>query len=298
MSGDSCSGSNPLKGLLKQQETPTQHDRLAALSAPSYTAFRPTSNHTQGQRGFLEFVGEDHPIPALNSGVLPHMKSRPLQNFSPVVDNQAPRHDAWTDEYTRFTTTGLQRSRFTSHEPASPNTTMVAYSHAQQTSRATEPNTVSPYPAIGLFKPPTMIAQYPPGQEIHDWMNTHIPQKRVFDDVDAALQELSRELGDVTVEAQTCGGSSQPGHAEQASIDVHEHEPTSSLSQPGGESSQHCINSESSVSQAAKRILDTVDHEDGTKWKESTFLALMRDFRDGKKDIVENEVRTTRLQND
>lgn len=225
------------------------------------------------------------------------MESRPHRNFPSVADNQAPRHDAWTDEYTRFTTTGVQRSRFTSHEPASPNTAMVAYSHGQQIARNPEPNIVSPYPAIGLYKPPAMIAQYPAGQEIHEWMNTHIPQKRVFDDVDAALKELSRELGDVTVEAQSCGGPGQPGHAEQASIERHQDEPTFSLGQPCGGSSQHCINSESSVSQAAKRILDTVDHEDGMKWKESTFLALMRDFRDGKKDIVENEVRTTGLQN-
>ncbi|KAG6011183.1 hypothetical protein E4U43_008476 [Claviceps pusilla] len=52
-------------------------------------------------------------------------------------------------------------------------------------------------------------------------------------------------------------------------------------------------NTKSAVSEAAKRLLDTVQHEDGEKWQNSVFLSLMRDFRDGKKDIVDNEIRDT-----
>ncbi|PHH81516.1 hypothetical protein CDD82_577 [Ophiocordyceps australis] len=51
--------------------------------------------------------------------------------------------------------------------------------------------------------------------------------------------------------------------------------------------------SKSAVSEAAKQLLDTVSHEEGDKWQKSTFLSLMRDFRDGRKDIVDNEVRQT-----
>lgn len=46
----------------------------------------------------------------------------------------------------------------------------------------------------------------------------------------------------------------------------------------------------SAVSEAAERLLESVQHESGEKWQNSVFLSLMRDFRDGKKDIVDNEI--------
>lgn len=49
----------------------------------------------------------------------------------------------------------------------------------------------------------------------------------------------------------------------------------------------------SAVSEAAERLLESVRHEDGEKWQNSTFLSLMRDFRDGRKDIVNNEICAT-----
>ena len=49
----------------------------------------------------------------------------------------------------------------------------------------------------------------------------------------------------------------------------------------------------SDVAEAAERLLESVQGEDGEKWKNSVFLSLMRDFRDGRKDIVDNEVRET-----
>lgn len=54
-------------------------------------------------------------------------------------------------------------------------------------------------------------------------------------------------------------------------------------------------NTKSAVSEAAKRLLDTVQHENGEKWQNSVFLSLMRDFRDGRKDIVDNEIRDTEI---
>ncbi|KAL3962678.1 hypothetical protein ACCO45_004201 [Purpureocillium lilacinum] len=47
----------------------------------------------------------------------------------------------------------------------------------------------------------------------------------------------------------------------------------------------------SAVSEAAERLLESVQHEAGEKWQNSVFLSLMRDFRDGRKDIVDNEIR-------
>ncbi|KAG5935373.1 hypothetical protein E4U53_000446 [Claviceps sorghi] len=52
------------------------------------------------------------------------------------------------------------------------------------------------------------------------------------------------------------------------------------------------------ISEAAERLLDAVQHEDGEKWQNSVFLSLMRDFRDGKKDIVDDEIRDTEARRD
>lgn len=49
----------------------------------------------------------------------------------------------------------------------------------------------------------------------------------------------------------------------------------------------------SAVAEAAEKLLDCVKHESGEKWQNSIFLSLMRDFRDGRKDIVGDEIRST-----
>ncbi|CCF38815.1 hypothetical protein CH063_09809 [Colletotrichum higginsianum] len=51
--------------------------------------------------------------------------------------------------------------------------------------------------------------------------------------------------------------------------------------------------SQSEISEAARQILESVQHEQGDKWKNSRFLLLMKDFRDGNKDIVNNEILDT-----
>lgn len=56
---------------------------------------------------------------------------------------------------------------------------------------------------------------------------------------------------------------------------------------------QHANQRPSEISEAARQILESVQHEQGDKWRNSRFLLLMRDFRDGNKDIVENEILET-----
>ncbi|KAK2013886.1 hypothetical protein LZ32DRAFT_604138 [Colletotrichum eremochloae] len=51
--------------------------------------------------------------------------------------------------------------------------------------------------------------------------------------------------------------------------------------------------SQTEISEAARQILQSVQHEKGEKWKNSQFLLLMKDFRDGNKDIVNNEILET-----
>ncbi|KAF6822101.1 hypothetical protein CPLU01_12219 [Colletotrichum plurivorum] len=61
---------------------------------------------------------------------------------------------------------------------------------------------------------------------------------------------------------------------------------------------QHPEQRPSDISEAARLILESVQHEQGDKWRNSRFLLLMRDFRDGNKDIVENEILETRVNGD
>ncbi|KAF6787069.1 hypothetical protein CSOJ01_15304 [Colletotrichum sojae] len=61
---------------------------------------------------------------------------------------------------------------------------------------------------------------------------------------------------------------------------------------------QHPEQRPSDISEAARQILESVQHEQGDKWRNSRFLLLMRDFRDGTKDIVENQILETRANGD
>ncbi|KAH8170881.1 hypothetical protein LIA77_09662 [Sarocladium implicatum] len=57
--------------------------------------------------------------------------------------------------------------------------------------------------------------------------------------------------------------------------------------------SQEVSKERSAVAEAAEQLLDSVQHEQGEKWQNSVFLSLMRDFRDGRKDIVGSEILDT-----
>ncbi|KAL5612414.1 uncharacterized protein BROUX77_002570 [Berkeleyomyces rouxiae] len=50
----------------------------------------------------------------------------------------------------------------------------------------------------------------------------------------------------------------------------------------------------SDISEVARQILDSVDHEDDEKWKNSSFFALMRDFRDGNKEVLDDKILDTK----
>ncbi|OHE94529.1 hypothetical protein CORC01_10162 [Colletotrichum orchidophilum] len=54
----------------------------------------------------------------------------------------------------------------------------------------------------------------------------------------------------------------------------------------------------SDISEAARQILESVQHEQGDKWKNSRFLSLMKDFRDGNKDIINNEILETSVNDE
>lgn len=130
--------------------------------------------------------------------------------------------------------------------------------------------------------------------EMGEWMGAHIPSGVAIEDVDQVLEQISGELEELVVEAGPSAGlqdtTIQAGRVESQSLaELQPTKPDQSSADPLPSSADP--SNQSAVSDLAKKILQAVDHEDGDKWKESSFLALMRDFRDGKKDVAGDSIR-------
>ncbi|KAJ3951691.1 hypothetical protein N0V92_011895 [Colletotrichum tropicale] len=155
--------------------------------------------------------------------------------------------------------------------------------------------------------------------EMDRWMAAHGDSR--LEDVDAIMEELARQMeqeeitaaqnddrtlgislrgeqlmpatvdGETSVEEkdhsfQALSGTSQPNQLPDVSrlgLDDMADTTSADLASPG----------QSEISEAARQILESVQHEQGDKWKNSRFLLLMRDFRDGYKDIIDNEILET-----
>jgi hypothetical protein len=113
-------------------------------------------------------------------------------------------------------------------------------------------------------------------------------------DVDNALQQIAEEL------ERTASLERSTEHAAtMAAAEAAKGGPVN-ISIPSGlageasaateQAAEDASGKPSEVSEIARKILETVGHEDSVKWRESSFLALMRDFRDGKKTIVADEI--------
>lgn len=129
--------------------------------------------------------------------------------------------------------------------------------------------------------------------EMGEWMGAHRPSGVAIEDVDQVLEQISGELDELVVEAEPGAGlqgTTQAGGVEPQSLAESQPTKTDHFSADSEPSSAGPGN-QSAVSDLAKKILQAVDHEDGEKWKESSFLALMRDFRDGRKDVTGDSIR-------
>jgi len=113
-------------------------------------------------------------------------------------------------------------------------------------------------------------------------------------DVDEALKQIAEELESSTaLEHSTKDEISRPVSIERdtnQSVENSRNLLDDTLVVPENRTVEDGNGKSSDVSEIARRILETVNHEDGIKWRESSFLALMRDFRDGKKVIVKDTI--------
>lgn len=148
--------------------------------------------------------------------------------------------------------------------------------------------------------------------EMDKWMAANGPENaRAMEDVDAVMEQMARELElNEAILAREAEAQNTSMHAtndahftdlevpEIGNLSLDSRQPLTAAVPVDDQQQLDNANTEtpkvkSEVAEAAERLLESVQEEDGEKWKNSRFLSLMRDFRDGKKDIVDNEVRDT-----
>lgn len=164
-------------------------------------------------------------------------------------------------------------------------------------------------PAAGAagFMGPQAPVQADFDKEMSQWMSNHGGGN--MSEVDAVMDQMARELElneatlpaeaetTTTKDAQESASSSRYTDLETPEIgnlSLQERELAQVLPTTEAEQAIHdeaAAKGKSAVSEAAERLLESVQHENGEKWQNSVFLSLMRDFRDGRKDIVDNEIR-------
>ena len=142
-------------------------------------------------------------------------------------------------------------------------------------------------------------------QEMSRWMASH-GDGQGMEDVDAVMDQMARELelneaklaeAETATEQEAKTTTSETPLVESSHFtDLETPEIgnlTLSSDEPLVAENSEPPKVKSDVAEAAERLLESVQHEEGDKWKNSVFLQLMRDFRDGKKDIVNDDIRDT-----
>lgn len=130
-------------------------------------------------------------------------------------------------------------------------------------------------------------------REMAKWMASH-GDETVMRDVDAAMDKLARDLERDESSLNTQARLTDLDTPEIGNLSLRDARiPLQPAPEHVPVDDGALQSDKSAVSEAAERLLECVEHENGDKWQNSVFLSLMRDFRDGRKDIIENEIRQT-----
>ncbi|RGP75648.1 peroxin 20 [Fusarium longipes] len=321
MADASCSGGTPFKRLIDHQARDVSHhqDRLIDRAGPQGHA------HMQGADGFGAFMDGPSTLPGLpqhhhaagrlaahaavlEQGHSPALHAAHASHFS--QGHQPPSADVsnWAADFSRFANQSQQR------QPAQNAFSQAAPQMHQPTPQMNfhtafmQPNTAfAPMygQSGGMFMNGNTSTTQDTGfdDEMSKWMATN--GGGGMEEVDAMMDQMARELelNDAVVAKAEAEHASQQETAVEPRLEAN---PTklatpdiASLSiepeeeEPVVQEPAEAAKMKSEVADAAERLLESVEHEDGEKWKNSVFLSLMRDFRDGRKDIIDNEIRET-----
>ncbi|KAL7946683.1 hypothetical protein V8C42DRAFT_318532 [Trichoderma barbatum] len=320
MEDASCSGSTPFKRLVDHQSRDSSHhqDRHVSRGAFGQSSFRSSPLHpAQGQQdGFGAFMGSASALPGFESDPatrltpsLPFAQVAPAAHtgFSSPMPMQmqmpAPASSAsnWAADFSRFSAQQQRApapARQMSHSPAQQS---YQPAFAQHNFASAAGMSMYGMPAATAA---TATAREPDfDQEMSRWMSAHGGGN--MKEVDAAMEQMARELEESEALAAAVEASRQTlmEEPEIGALSLESKEPEHELApvmereqmlEPELEKEQVDVqNPKSAVAEAAEKLLDCVKHESGEKWQNSIFLSLMRDFRDGRKDIVGDEIRST-----
>ncbi|KAM0247084.1 hypothetical protein ACHAP5_004364 [Fusarium lateritium] len=329
MADASCSGGTPFKRLTDHQARDVSHhqDRLVDRAGPQgHASFRSTPQQMQGADGFGAFMNGPSALPGvpqhhaagrlaahaavLEQGHSPAFHAAQSQHFQPGHHSPSVDVNNWTADFNRFSNQAQQRQPLQNgfpqaapqmHQPAPQMNFQAAF---VQPNAAFAPM----YGQVngqgnGAFMNGNAAATQEAGfdDEMSKWMATN--GGGGMEEVDAMMDQMARELelNDAAIAQAEAERVSEQEIAEEPTLEAN---PTklatpdiASLSleteEPVVSEPTEAAKSRSEVADAAERLLESVEHEDGEKWKNSVFLSLMRDFRDGRKDIVDNEIRET-----
>ncbi|KAM5350505.1 hypothetical protein ACJ41O_007010 [Fusarium nematophilum] len=328
MGDASCSGGTPFKRLIDHQSRDVSHhqDRLVDRAGPQgHASFRSTPQPMQGPDGFGAFMDGPSTLP----GIPHHHAAGRLAAHAAVLEQghapafhpaqtpqfqgqQSPAVDVsnWAADFNRFATQNQQRQPLQNSFPQAAPQIPLAQPTPQMNFQAAfvQPN-ASFSPLYGqannsaFMGPNATTADF--DDEMSKWMTTNAGGGNM-EQVDAMMDQMARELElneaalaeaeaaskqETAPEPQIEDTMVQPAALETPDIANLSLENTSEPVE--SEPADSAAKTKSDVADAAERLLESVQHEDGEKWKNSVFLSLMRDFRDGRKDIVDNEIRET-----
>ncbi|KAM0341866.1 hypothetical protein ACHAPU_009802 [Fusarium lateritium] len=327
MADASCSGGTPFKRLIDHQARDVSHhqDRLVDRAGPQgHASFRSTPQQLQGADGFGAFMNGPSALPGLPqhhaAGRLAAHAAVLEQGHSPAFHSthstqfqqghHSPSVDVsnWAADFNRFSNQPQQRQPLQNgfpqaapqmHQPAPQMNFQAAF--VQPNAAFAPMYGQANAQANGAFMNGNVAATQEAGfdDEMSKWMATN--GGGGMEQVDAMMDQMAREL-ELNDAAIAQAEAEQASRQETAAEPTLEANPTKlatpdiaslSLETEEPDISEPVQKSRSEVADAAERLLESVEHEDGEKWKNSVFLSLMRDFRDGRKDIVDNEIRET-----
>ncbi|KAL7927405.1 hypothetical protein ACQKWADRAFT_308164 [Trichoderma austrokoningii] len=325
MEDASCSGSTPFKRLVDHQSRDLSHHQDRHVSRGAFgqnsQTFRSSPLHpAQGQQNdFGAFMGGASALPGFESD--PATRLTPSLPFAQVAPSHVQQMPAPMSSGSSSSSWAADFNRFAAHQRSPAPTNLAAssrqmnHSPAQTAFQPTftqQPNFASAFAPSMFSAPPATAAKEPEfDQEMSRWMSAHGGGNMT--EVDAAMEQMALELEETEAiaaavkasrltdldtpeignlalnddDARVLEAGREPVFFDEVQEQEQEQEPEPEREQIDV---QH---PKSAVAEAAEKLLDCVKHESGEKWQNSIFLSLMRDFRDGRKDIVGDEIRST-----